>query len=184
MLFRSRAPLLSDGEVLVSIDPDAQVLGAREIGLEAWARWSTDDASTGALHFDGVLDPAGRFDAHGVEGDNADHRAFYQQTLRSFVDSPRFAVEERLSGVPHLVVRPGIELVNADTSVLGGDIRVLSDWNLGAGTRDKDGLLVLAYRHGGVAPVLTLRAAGDLRIGASLSDGFFQNRNQIGRAHV
>ena len=97
--------------------------------------------------------------------------------MRQFVSAPPFAFEERLAAVDHLLARPGIELLNADTALWGGDILVLSDWNLGAGTRDKDGTLALDYRHQGVAPVLTLRAVGDLLIGASLSDGFFQNRN-------
>ena len=172
-----RAPLLADGDVLVMIDPGAQIVGEREFAIEAYARWSTRDASTGALHFDGIVDPAGRFGADGLAGPSDAHRAFYQDTLRQFVSAPPFAFEERLAGIDHLLARPGIELLNADKALWGGDILVLSDWNLGAGTRDKDGTLMLDYRHQGVAPVLTLRAVGDLLIGASLSDGFFQNRN-------
>jgi filamentous hemagglutinin family protein len=173
-----RAPLLADGDLRVDIDPLATITGAREIGIEAYARWSTGDDTTGALHFDGIIDPAGRFGADGLAADNAAHRDFYAGTLAGFVRDPGFGFAARFEAREGVILRPGIELLNTDQSRLGGDIRVLSDWNLGAGRRGEDGLLELDYRYAGsIAPVLTLRAAGDLRLDASLSDGFFQNRN-------
>jgi filamentous hemagglutinin family protein len=96
-------------------------------------------------------------------------------TLMSFIENPGFAFESRLkSAVPGLVVRPGVELRNDDASWNGGDISVLTNWNLGAGTSDADGTLHLAYRYGDQAPELTLRAEGDLDIRASITDGFYQ----------
>jgi hypothetical protein len=152
--------------------------------LEAYATWSTGDESSAALHFDGIVDPAGRFDASGAVADNADHRDFYQRTLRDYVQSPGFVFEERFDGIAGIRVRPGIELLNDGAAVLGGDIRVLSDWNLGAGSIDADGRLHLDYRYAGsIAPVLTLRAAGNLRVEASISDGFFQYNNPFDAAN-
>lgn len=96
-------------------------------------------------------------------------------TLMSFIENPGFTFESRLKGaVPSLLVRPGVELRNSDADLNGGAISVLTNWNLGAGTRDADGTLHLAYRYGDQAPALTLRAEGDLDIRASITDGFFQ----------
>jgi hypothetical protein len=80
--------------------------------------------------------------------------------------------------VANFTARPEIDLVNpapAQGGVNGGNISVLTNWNLGAGVQNPDGSLTLAYRYQGtIAPVLSLRAAGDVRIDASISDGFFQ----------
>ncbi|WP_242111816.1 filamentous haemagglutinin family protein [Luteimonas aquatica] len=67
-----RAPLLRGGEVNVTIDGDARIAGAREVGMEAYAVWSTTDASTDpGKHFDGIIDPAGWYDAKGELVDGA-----------------------------------------------------------------------------------------------------------------
>ncbi|MBL6749562.1 MAG: filamentous hemagglutinin family protein [Nevskia sp.] len=171
------APLLENGEVNVRVDPAAQIGGQREFTLEAYAQWSTTDASQGALHFDGIVDPAGAFDAAGnAVAFNADHFNFYQTTLVDFVENggAAFAFDTRLSqlGIAHFTARPGIELSNP-----AGNISVLSNWNLGAGTSDTQ----LFYRYqGGIAPVLSLRAAGNVAIEASISDGFWQYSNPVG----
>ena len=73
-------------------------------------------------------------------------------------------------------MRPGIDLVSPN-----GDISVLTNWNLAAGTLNADGTLSLQYRYrDSIAPVLSLRAGGDLNIEASISDGFFQINNPLG----
>ncbi|MBR0838980.1 filamentous hemagglutinin family protein [Bradyrhizobium liaoningense] len=85
-------------------------------------------------------------------------------------------------------VQPGVDLVNSK-----GDITVSSNWNLAAGTagnlaKTNDGVTYFdygssyvnfAYRlatpWGGLdAGVLSLRAAGNINVNASISDGFFQ----------
>lgn len=80
-------------------------------------------------------------------------------------------------------VQPGVELVNSK-----GDITVASNWNLAAGTAGGlvdghyDGASSyvgfnyrLATPWGGVdSGALTLRAAGNINVNASISDGFFQ----------
>jgi len=60
-----RAPLLSNGGVNVTLAPGAVIRGARSVDLEAYAVWSTTDPSTGAQHFDGIIDPAGWYDGNG-----------------------------------------------------------------------------------------------------------------------
>lgn len=80
-------------------------------------------------------------------------------------------------------VQPGVELVNSK-----GDITVASNWNLASGAAGGlvDGHYAgassyvsfnyrLATPWGGVdAGALTLRAAGNINVNASISDGFFQ----------
>nr|WP_174505903.1 filamentous haemagglutinin family protein [Acinetobacter sp. Marseille-Q1620] len=61
-----RAPLLSDGDVRIDIAPDAQIKGARDVGINAYAVWSTtDNSSNPNQHFDGIVDPAGWYDKNG-----------------------------------------------------------------------------------------------------------------------
>ena len=173
-----RAPLLANGDVGIDVSRSSTIAGAREVTLESYATWSTTDASTGAKHFDGIVDPAGSYGSNGrpAASTNNDHIGFYQTTLRDFVQQPGFAFEDRLGFISNLVVRPGIDLVSPN-----GDISVLTNWNLAAGTRNADGTLSLQYRYrNSIAPVLSLRAAGDLNIEASISDGFFQINNPLG----
>ncbi|MDQ0008521.1 filamentous hemagglutinin family protein [Luteibacter jiangsuensis] len=123
---------------------------------------------------------------------NTDHATFYGYaggdeaqgagTLMGFVQSPGFTFESRLSAAPGLHVRPGIELRAGDDNGNAGTIDVLTPWNLGAGKRDANGDLDLVYRYQGQAPVLSLRAAGDVNVYASVTDGFFQDGNAGGGA--
>lgn len=89
-------------------------------------------------------------------------------------------------------VQPGVDLVNSK-----GDITVSSNWNLAAGTAGNlatDGGVThfdfassyvnftyrLATPWGGLdAGVLSLRAAGNINVNASISDGFFQFANYL-----
>ncbi|WP_115562117.1 filamentous haemagglutinin family protein [Xanthomonas arboricola] len=216
-----RTPLLNDGEVNVTVADGASIRGARSVDLEAYAVWSTTDASTDtAKHFDGIVDPAGWYDAQGslVAGswsdmtgtpiavapstpeqiadylsrylftpDNANlaHRQFYGYaddaahtpgTLMGFVQRPGFTFEQRLANVPNLHAHPGIELRNPDPTLNGGEIRVLSNWNLGAGANRNQ----LDFRYNGNAPTVSLRAESAVIVKASLSDGFYQLSNPFG----
>ncbi|WP_170292283.1 filamentous haemagglutinin family protein [Xanthomonas maliensis] len=216
-----RMPLLSDGEVNLTVAAGASIRGAREVGLEAYAVWSTTDASVDpSKHFDGIVDPAGWYDAQGnllvgswadlsgnaiasapttpaqiadylsryvftPDSANAAHRQFYGYaddtagtpgTLMGFVQNPGFRFEGRLANVPNLRARPGIELRNPDPGINGGEIRVLSNWNLGSGANRNQ----LDFRYQGTAPTLSLRAQAGVMIKASLSDGFYQLSNPFG----
>jgi filamentous hemagglutinin family protein len=99
-------------------------------------------------------------------------------SLPAFVQQPGFALSNIFNGVANFTARPEIDLVNpapAQGGVNGGNISVLTNWNLGAGVQNPDGSLTLAYRYQGtIAPILSLRAGGDVRVDASISDGFFQ----------
>ncbi|MGH8446733.1 MAG: filamentous hemagglutinin family protein, partial [Solimonas sp.] len=138
-----RAPLLNDGDVAVALENGAQIKGAREVALEAYATWSTTDTTTGSQHFDGIIDPAGWYDGNGQllpgtftdiygssspTGDlklnfftpdavNEAHRDFYQQNLQGFVQGPGFTFESRFADVANFKARPGIDLVNPDTTI-------------------------------------------------------------------
>jgi hypothetical protein len=136
--------------------------------------------------------------------DNADHIGFYgtiaadgtvSGTLTGFTRTPfdESAVAGNFTGVQGgvLALRPEIVLQNPDLATNSGDIRALSNWNLGAGFIDPAGGTHLAYRTqaGNQPGVLTLRAAGNIQVGpavkvtdaspkdaitATISDGFFQ----------
>ncbi|PCE32860.1 filamentous haemagglutinin family protein [Burkholderia ubonensis] len=255
-----RAPLLMDNGVQVSL-PDAfndgkGIAGSRATTLEAYGVWSTTDATTGAKHFDGVVDPAGWYDrsghllagtftAQGASGTpakfsftpdgtgggtltnqatgataavtqaqlqggnsaigfgglnnmvfapasggaNTDHQTFYGYqngdastaapgTLMGFVRHGLDALADPFAGknIANAHVAPGIELDNPSHAINGGDIQVLTNWNLGAGTSPTD----LAFRFQGQAPIVTLRAENNVSVKASLTDGFFQIANPLG----
>ncbi|WP_165189837.1 filamentous haemagglutinin family protein [Caulobacter soli] len=211
-----RAPLLVGGDVNVVIDGGATIRGARDVGLEAYAVWSTADAQPDKTkYFDGIIDPAGWYESAGqmVAGSwtdldgvalppptdaaqlkdylakyvftpttaNTDHQTFYGYvdgdedaavpgTLMGFIRNPGFSFEGRFASIANFHARPGVELRNPDPTINGGDVRVLTPWNLGAGTDPT----TLAYRYGTEAALLTIRASGDVDVRASLSDGFWQ----------
>jgi hypothetical protein len=217
-----RAPLLVGGDVNVTIGNGATIKGARDVGLEAYAVWSTTDASSDpAKHFDGIIDPAGWYNVDGsmVSGSwadqdgnaidppadeaalkdylakylftpdaaNAAHQSFYGYvngdedaaqpgTLMGFIENPGFTFESRFAGIANFHARPGVELRNPDPTINNGDISILTPWNLGAGTSPT----MLAYRYGSEAPLLTIRAVGDVNVRASLSDGFWQYATATG----
>ena len=108
------------------------------------------------------------------------------------------------SGVVH--VQPGIELVNTSSTINSGNITVSNNWNLAAGTA---GNLQTATRNGQTfeyfdpassyinfnyrlatpwggldAGALTLRTAGNIKVNASISDGFFQFGNYLDPNYV
>nr|WP_157687278.1 filamentous haemagglutinin family protein [Burkholderia lata] len=258
-----RAPLLADGGVNVNppgaFNDGKGIVGSRATTLEAYAVWSTTDATTHAQHFDGIIDPAGWYDSNGhlvagtftaqgtsgvtfgftpnASGDgggtltnnstgaqvvltgsagdqaqlrnglasigfdgmngtyfvpgaaNADHQTFYGYqaggatattpgTLMGFVQHGLDALVNPFAGknVANVHVVPGIELDNPSRAINGGDIQVLTNWNLGTGTSPTD----LAFRFNGEAPVVTLRAENNVKLKASLTDGFFQIANPLG----
>jgi hypothetical protein len=100
-------------------------------------------------------------------------------SLPAFVQQPGLQLANVFSGVANFTARPEIDLVNpspANGGVNNGNISVLTNWNLGAGVINPDGSVTLAYRYNGaIAPVISLRAAGNIDVKASITDGFFQS---------
>ncbi|MCX7069529.1 MAG: filamentous hemagglutinin family protein [Gammaproteobacteria bacterium] len=162
-----RLPLLADGGIGLDIAPGAQLLGAAQPTIEAYARWDAADAIGSTPHFDGVLDPAG---SSGVAG----RASFVTDTLTAFIRDPGFSFGTAALPGTGWRARVGIDLVNSSSAINGGGITVASAWNLAAGSLDADGRPQLLLRTDGVAPAISLRALGDVRMDASLSDGFFQ----------
>ncbi|WP_260464022.1 filamentous haemagglutinin family protein [Burkholderia sp. Bp8963] len=262
-----RTPLLGDRSVNLTIKPGATITGARAVNLEAFAVWSTTDPSTGARHFDGIIDPAGWYDSKGhllagtfaaqgtggatfsfvpdANGDgggtltnnttgaqvvltdspqdqaqlytgvaaigfdgmyktyfspttgNTDHQMFYGGQITANSDGSATVTAGTLMGFAQnglstnpslgmsfpgsasLHVAPGIELVNPGKSIdsNSGNISILSNWNLGAGTPNSSGSITPVFRYRGtIAPMITLRAAGNVIADASITDGFVQNQ--------
>ena len=125
---------------------------------------------------------------------NAAHQDFYGYaggnsgdpgTLMSYVEQPGYSFGNRYAGIANLQISPGIELINPDATINGGDISVLTNWNLGAGITAADGTIQLAYRYGanpavsasGTAPTLTVLALHNVNIDASVTDGFYQQND-------
>jgi hypothetical protein len=254
-----RAPIVQDGGTATvnvtlpaAFAPGKGIVGSRATTLEAYAIWSTDDQSTGGKHFDGIVDPAGWYDAQGhlragtftsqdggttfnftpdgsgggtvtnattgaqtaitadqlqkgdtdidfggLQGDyfattavNIDHQSFYGYesdgttpgTLMSFVQNGAASVATRYAntGIANFHVAPGVELDNTNPAINGGNISILTNWNLGAGNSASD----LAFRFNGQAPIITFRAVNNVEVDASLTDGFFQIANPTGASSV
>lgn len=207
-----RAPIITsdDGKGGVNVSfyqgGDDSVTGARAVNLNAYSVWSTADPSAGGTHFDGIIDPAGWFGADGtrIAGDtdattgiftptgtiNQDHVTFYQNTLLGFVNDPfggnDAAVKAQFgSGVRTMLnLKPEIDLYNPDADINKGSITVASTWNFGAGNLDSTGAITLVYRttDGGEPGSLVLRAANNVLIDATITDGFFLPFNPNGHA--
>lgn len=125
---------------------------------------------------------------------NIDHQTFYGYvngdatmalpgTLMGFVQNPKFSFAKRFAGISNLILRPGIELQNPSSTVNEGSIQIVTPWNLAAGRLNGD-TPQLDYRFNGVAPVLSLRADGNIKMQASISDGFFQFNNAFGSGGI
>jgi filamentous hemagglutinin family protein len=205
-LVHIRVPLLEDGSINLEIPAGAQIIGAHDLIVEAYASWNTTDATSGSQHFDGIIDPAGWYSDTGslVGGTNQfgqpiavgatlqpgqyftpaspnlDHVQFYQQTLMGFVQDFDPTISGSAAGLTGAEFQPGIQLVNGSAATQGGTITIASNWNLGAGGYDQNGNLVLFYRTASGQPGdLTLRAVNDVVVNASLTDGFFQQLNLL-----
>ena len=204
-----RLPLVTGGGVdLAAAFPDTPAnhfIGAKDFIIEPYAVWSTTDNSTGALHFDGIIDPAGVATSTGaVTTNNTNHIGFYQNTLSLFVEgttNPAInpgvtaGISSYLSALTGTAfhMQPGIELRNPSSSINNGDITVASNWDLAAGTMSNlqstslnynifdntTSVLNFVFRYGIEPGDLTLRAAGDINVNASISDGFYQFQNLI-----
>ncbi|WP_258002316.1 filamentous haemagglutinin family protein [Burkholderia sp. WAC0059] len=118
---------------------------------------------------------------------NTDHETFYGYaggssasgagTLMGYVEHGVQSVANQFAGtaIQNFAVVPAIDLDNPDPKINDGNISILTNWNLGAGTSESD----LAYRFDGQAPVITFRAENNVLVKASLTDGFFQIANPI-----
>jgi filamentous hemagglutinin family protein len=213
-----RAPILTNNNVNVSFkgtlitnaDSSGNPSGSGVL-LDAYAVWgATDNNGTpSGTHFDGIIDPAGWYNADGskIAGNtNGDiftptgavyqnHVDFYQATLVNFVqnalDASALAQDFagatglRLGSTLHL--RPEIDLISPSTGTgnNGGNITVASNWNLGAGSfTGPGGAYVPTYRTvGGADPgepgVLSLAAANNVKINATVSDGFYETTDPL-----
>ena len=135
--------------------------------------------------------------AHSAAAGNAPQFGF--SSLFARLNSAGGLVARLGADVVH--VQPGIELVNTSSTVNSGNITVASNWNLAAGTAGNlqtgshnnqsfqyfdpaTSYVNFTYRlatpWGGLdAGALTLRAAGNIDVKASISDGFFQTANYL-----
>ena len=210
-----RAPVLTRNSV--NIASSGTVTGTRELTIEGYRRFDLDAIASAGIYSGVSLRQA--FPSDVINLDAAEIRAGAVNFLADLAPGtiPDFIRNFSITGADGsdfggYRVRPGVELVSVN------DIRLLSNWNLGAGqivNADGSagytdalaaGLLAVSplsqyglgpryevvagaeaelfqryvsmtYRVGGAvageAPVLTLRAGGNLDIRSSISDGFF-----------
>lgn len=185
--------------------------------------------------WDGNVDPGGA--VAGTAG-AANHVAFFGTTLANFAqgtwtfngrsygfglpgDAANVGTLNRLvkplvaalgpGGASIVQLQPGVNLVNPDSTVNGGNITVASNWNLASGSAVNPNGTALAngsnfdvnntavkfnYRlvanYGTTANpnlvvnpgALTLGAVGNVNVNASISDGFFQFGDYTGSTYV
>ena len=184
-----RAPLITStvvggGDIRIA-GLNATITGARSVTVEDYVSISTDRNPL----WNGVIDPAN--DPHGFFGSTL--RSFVNGTLVGNVSFGFADAIARLSplaaelGPGVLKLEPGIELVNDNLTINNGNITVVSNWNLAAGTAgnlqngayvDNQSYVNFDYRlveQFGSQPVqvvpgvLTLRAAGNINVNASIS---------------
>ncbi|MCA6109660.1 filamentous haemagglutinin family protein [Bradyrhizobium cenepequi] len=224
-----RAPVVTDGggnnkTVNVEVVSASSIIGARAIDLEGFKRWDlaqvaasgnytgvTRDAGTNTIaldlrpgldtaNSDGTLTTVAGLNFLGDRGDS---------TVVQFVqDFSLSGLDTKLGGLAaqsNFHARPGVDLKH------DGNITLVSNWNLGAGTVNVDTAkaaevmkvdpisgqnyvivgkeaellanhTTMTYRVGGsptgAAPLISLRAGGDLHLKGSVTDGFFQFRDQ------
>lgn len=204
------------------------ITGARSVTIQPYVTFSTNPSIDGVglavTGWDGNVDPRGA--VAGTAG-AANHVAFFNTTLKSFVqgtwvfngksygfglpgDPSNVGTLNRLvkplvaslgpDGASIVHLQPGVDLVNPDSSINGGNITVASNWNLASGTaRNPNGTALttgnfdfnnsavqfdyrLVSNYGTAAApslavnpgALTLRATNNINVNASISDGFFQ----------
>ncbi|TKW80392.1 MAG: filamentous hemagglutinin N-terminal domain-containing protein, partial [Bradyrhizobium icense] len=208
---------------------DSTVTGARSVTVQPYVTFSTNPSIDGVglsvVGWDGNVDPGGA--VAGTSG-AANHVTFFTTTLRNFVqgtwtlngrsygfglasDPSNVGTLNRLikplvarlgtDGASIVHLQPGVDLVNPDPNINGGNITVASNWNLASGTAFNPNGTALG--NGGVFDVnntavqfnyrlvsnygtaaapnlvvnpgaLTLRATNNINVNASISDGFFQ----------
>ncbi len=103
---------------------------------------------------------------------NGDYTTATPGTLMGFIQAPGVAPIANSSGINHLQVAPGVELDNpVSAGINNGDIKVLTNWNLGA--LDNQGNLL--FRNYGWRRTSRCGRGGDVVIDACISDGFAQN---------
>nr|WP_246641981.1 filamentous haemagglutinin family protein [Paraburkholderia edwinii] len=116
---------------------------------------------------------------------NTDHQTFYGYvnndgttpgTLMSFVQKGVDGVAAQFANTG-ITVAPGIELDNPDANINNGNISILTNWNLGAGSSPTN--QAFRFLLNGAAPIITFRAENNVEVKASLSDGFFQISNPV-----
>ncbi len=149
------------GDVAIS-EIASSITGARSVTIQPYVTFSTNSSLDGVgltvPGWDGNVDPGGA--VAGTAG-AASHMAFFNTTLKNFVqgtwtfngqsygfglsgDPANVGTLNRLvkplvaalgpNGASIVHLQPGVDLVNPDPNINGGNITVASNWNLAAGT--------------------------------------------------
>lgn len=231
-----RAPLIADasgvagrGDVAITRIAST-IIGARSVTVQPYVTFSTNSSIDGVgltvPGWDGNVDPGGA--VAGTAGAAA-HVSFFTSTLKDFVQGnwtfggKSYGFDGTLNrlvkplvatlgpdGASIVRLQPGVDLVNPDTNINGGNITVASNWNLASGvarnpngtqlttgTFDPNNTAVqfnyrLVSNYGTAAApnwavnagALTMRATNNINVNASISDGFFQFGDYTNSAYI
>lgn len=156
------------GDILVDASGRVNVRGARSIAVNGFWTYSPTDAD-GTIVQDNTADGVAA-GAVGLDQIDVENRAFYANALA------HGALQARLEGLKaygdayHL--RPGVEIISSEAS--NGKLTVKGDLNLAGYRYGPDAVRnPNAADYGAGEPLaLTVRAAGDLDINGSITDGF------------
>ena len=145
------------------VDADEQTIGAHVL------------ATTIANAVSVILEPYQRIDVGTATYNNGiiDNAAVWDAIFAQFTPATDFGATTAALQVygDRFFVMPGLELYNDDPAVNGGDITITQSLDL-LDKRYLDARYADGADHRQLPGILTLRAAGDLRIDASISDGF------------
>ncbi|MBN9408188.1 filamentous haemagglutinin family protein [Variovorax sp.] len=156
------------GDILVDASGRVNVRGARSIAVNGFWTYSPTDAD-GTIVQDNTADGVAA-GAVGLDQIDVQNQAFYANALA------HGALQARLEGLKaygdayHL--RPGVEIISSEAS--NGKLTVKGDLNLAGYRYGPDAVRnPNAADYGAGEPLaLTVRAAGDLDINGSITDGF------------
>ena len=158
------APRIGGNDVAVDVAGTPAILGAKTIAVHAFRTY--DDAPVAP-----TPDAAGQTTQLITQG--------YLDTIdghsRTYIDAAlaNGALAARLSGLGNYHLRPGVEIVSNSALNPDGNLTVLGDIDLSNWRYGPDSAPLNAARRGfGEPGALVLRAAGNLNIYGSISDGF------------
>jgi filamentous hemagglutinin family protein len=155
VVLNARRATETGGDILVDASGQVNVHGAASIAVNGFWTYAPTDAAGTIVRDTGADNvPAG---AVGLNQIDAKSQVFYANALANGALQGRLAGLKAYGEAYHL--RPGVEIVSSEAS--GGKLKIASDIDLAD------------YRYGRGEPMaLTVRAAGDLDIKGSITDGF------------
>ncbi|MGJ7544780.1 filamentous haemagglutinin family protein [Variovorax sp. LT1R16] len=158
------------GDILINAAGRVNVRGAKRVAVNGFWTYSPTDIDGSIVQDNGGTTPVAGDGRLGFDQIDARNQVFYANALANSALQARLAGLKAQGSAYHL--RPGVEIVSTDAS--NGKLTFKGDLNL-AGYRygPNAGRDPASASYGAGEPLaLTVRAAGDLDIKGSITDGF------------